>query len=222
MKKHDKKPNLILVVLATIAMALAAGLALHAALPAQPLPDDQDTDSNNQKIDLSNVAENGDKVWVKAEIYFADGNKELVYSTKDLNNGVLVTYAGTNFTCYLSGGPRQKVNPECMDGFMGSLNNNIVGKEYDFIIPPQYAYGDRNEDKVFSIDQNRFEEDKAVGDEVRVSPCEKCEPWIGTVIEIRGDKVIADFNSKYAGRSFRAIVTITQLEKVVIDFDDND
>lgn len=223
MKKQQKKPNLVIITVALIAAALAAGLAINAFYPTGPGPTDQNKDSNNSAIDLNNIVENGDKVWVKADIYFADGNKELAYSTKDLNNGVLVTYSGVKFNCFLAGGPFQKVNPECMDGFMGTLNNKTVGKEFTFTIPPEYAYGDRNEEKVFQVDRNAFgDEEVFIGGEVTYQPGPRQEPWRGTVVAIVGDKVIVDFNSKYAGRSFRVVATITQLEKVVIDFDEND
>jgi len=80
-------------------------------------------------------------------------------------------------------------------GFQNELMGKEVGAKGTAVIPPELAYGERDEEGVHSVDEKELEEDIAVGDIV-----EHEEYGEGVIVNKIGKRFIVDFNHPLAGR----------------------
>jgi len=96
-------------------------------------------------------------------------------------------------------------------GFEESLASCEEGKEAEFEIPPEKAYGSRDPNKVKIFPRRLFEKQNVrpeVGKEVRVND------EVGRILAVEGGRVIVDFNHPLAGKTLKLKVKVL---KVVAD-----
>lgn len=96
-------------------------------------------------------------------------------------------------------------------GFEESLASCEEGKEAEFEIPPEKAYGSRDPNKVKIFPKRLFEKQNVkpeVGKEVRVNG------ETGRILAVEGGRVIVDFNHPLAGKTLKLKIKVL---KVVID-----
>src|SRR5215210_2261265 len=128
------------------------------------------------------------------------------FTIKDENNELLeVTDLSTPFS-YLHG------KGTILRGVEQALEGKTVGEEITVILPPQNAFGFRNEEleKVFPLKE--FEGDNneplQIGESIRLSE-EDENDWI--VYDIDNDNVYVDGNPRWAGKTLNIAVGIVNI-----------
>ena len=98
-----------------------------------------------------------------------------------------------------------------LDGFELSVEKLAKGDAFDFELPKELAFGDRDEKRVISLDKNIFEVDgkfdsEAVRKGARVPlQNEDGNYFVGVVLDITHDKVRIDLNPPLAGKKLHFI-----------------
>lgn len=98
-------------------------------------------------------------------------------------------------------------------GLENALEGQTVGDEVDVTVPPEQAYGVRNEGLKQEVDRSQFEgvDDLQVGMQFRV-PSNQGDLVI-RVAEIEGDKVTVDGNHQLAGETLHFNVTVKDVRE---------
>lgn len=93
-------------------------------------------------------------------------------------------------------------------GFEESLVKCEIGREEEFEIPPEKAYGGRDSAKVKILPRRMFEKQNVrpeVGKEVRIND------ETGRILAVEGGRVIVDFNHPLAGKTLKLKIKVTKV-----------
>jgi FKBP-type peptidyl-prolyl cis-trans isomerase 2 len=98
---------------------------------------------------------------------------------------------------------------EVLDGFEAAVRDRAVGDEFDFVLPPSEAYGERDESLVFRMPVSRLPE----GMELEVGATWEVRSEDGrlvhmTLAAVDGDEAVCDFNHPLAGETLSFHVKI--------------
>lgn len=131
--------------------------------------------------------------------------KFVTYSYKlyDDDNGTLLFETPEGAPDMLVFGVSQEVVP----GLLAAIDGLGAGDRFEVALPPEAAFGQRNEENVMSLDKEIFMRDGKLAEEVKIGellPMMTQEGYRiqGRVLEI-GDKVKMDFNHPFAGLTVR-------------------
>ncbi len=93
---------------------------------------------------------------------------------------------------------------EVIDGFDSAVEGMQVGENREAELPPEEAYGERDDELVFPVPRSQLPEgfDPEEGDEVAVE-AEDGREIPGRVAEVDDDSVTLDLNHPLAGRVLR-------------------
>lgn len=99
------------------------------------------------------------------------------------------------------------VSQEVVPGLIAAMDGLKAGDKFGITLPPEAAFGLRNEEDIISLDRNIFMRDGELAEEVKIGavlPMMTAEGYriAGTVLEI-GDNVKMDFNHPFAGLTVR-------------------
>jgi FKBP-type peptidyl-prolyl cis-trans isomerase SlyD len=96
-------------------------------------------------------------------------------------------------------------------GLESALEGKAVGDQFDVVVPPEQGYGEKDEDMVIELPRSQFEpgEILEVGAEFEMEIDEHDE--IATIVEVKEDSVIADFNHPLAGETLHFSVSVIDI-----------
>ena len=129
----------------------------------------------------------------------ADGKKELVEETSADRPFQFITGFGV-----------------ALDGFEMAVEVLDKGADFNFELPKELAFGDRDEKRVISLDKNIFEVDGKFDSEVVHKGAqvplqnEDGNYFMGIVLDITQDKVRIDLNSPLAGKTLNFVGTVLE------------
>ena len=88
-----------------------------------------------------------------------------------------------------------------------------VGESKTMTLEPSEAFGPVVDDLIIDLPKDGFgaEAELEIGSKVSINSPEG-KNFIGTIVEVKGDKVKADFNHPLAGRSLVFTVTIVSID----------
>ena len=97
---------------------------------------------------------------------------------------------------------------EVVPGLLAAIDGLSAGDKFSITLPPEAAFGLRNEEDVVELDRQIFMRDGELAEEVKVGavlPMMTAEGYrvVGTVLEIGPEKVKMDFNHPFAGLTVR-------------------
>ena len=104
-----------------------------------------------------------------------------------------------------------------LEKFEENLKGLKVGGKFDFVIQPEDAYGEYEDENVLKLDKSIFEVDGELDSEVvfvgNVVPMmdNAGNRLYGTVVEITEDKVVMDFNHPLAGETLHFIGEVLEV-----------
>ncbi len=99
-------------------------------------------------------------------------------------------------------------------GFDQGVEGMAVGEERILVLPPEKAYGMRDEGRIFQVARNALPEgyDPAEGDELHLSlGGRRSHPLRVTVVALDEDHVVLDGNHRLAGEELTFAVTLVDI-----------
>jgi FKBP-type peptidyl-prolyl cis-trans isomerase SlyD len=101
---------------------------------------------------------------------------------------------------------------QIVPGLERQLEGLRAGTKGSFTVDSDEAFGDRDEEGIFSVDRTEFPEagDVAVGDEFMAEGPDG-EPIAMRVVEVRPDELVVDTNHPLAGQRIRFDIEITEV-----------
>ncbi len=127
------------------------------------------------------------------------------YTLTDADKNVLDSSEGREPLSYLHGTGR------VIPGLESALEGKSAGEELAVTIPPEEAYGQRNEMLVQEVSRGQFETvpDLAVGMQFQAQTM--AGPRVITVVEVENDKVTVDGNHALAGMSLNFNINVVEV-----------
>ncbi|MFO1023048.1 MAG: peptidylprolyl isomerase [Planctomycetales bacterium] len=89
---------------------------------------------------------------------------------------------------------------EIIPGLEQALEGKSVPSDFKVVIPAEDAYGERDEDLVYEVDRESFEEGEAIEIGMQFETEIDGELQIVTVVGIQGEDVVVDANHELAGK----------------------
>ncbi len=124
------------------------------------------------------------------------------YTLKDENGKVLDTSEGREALAYVHGAGT------IIPGLEEALNGKESGDEVSVSITPEKAYGDRNEDLVFSVEKDKFQDPDSISVGTQFQATVEGSQRIFTVAGLEGEKVVVDGNHPLAGMTLNFDVEV--------------
>jgi FKBP-type peptidyl-prolyl cis-trans isomerase SlyD len=133
------------------------------------------------------------------------------YTLTDTEGRVLDTSAGAEPLAYLHG------VGGLIPGLEGALEGHNPGDKFAVDIPPDQAYGERDESLVQAVSRQQFVgvDDLAVGMQFEADT--EAGPRIVTVVDIQGDSVMVDGNHELAGVPLHFDIEVTGVRDATPD-----
>jgi FKBP-type peptidyl-prolyl cis-trans isomerase SlyD len=106
-----------------------------------------------------------------------------------------------------------------LPSFENNLNGLMPGDDFGFHLSAEEAYGDLSDDAIVELDKGIFEIDGKIDEEIVAvgkmvaMQDENGRPLEGTVLDIRDDVIIMDFNHPLAGESLYFSGKITDVRE---------
>lgn len=97
-------------------------------------------------------------------------------------------------------------------GFNEGVKGMKVGETKKLTLAPKDAYGEIDPSMIFEVDKNKFSGSVQVGMQVQAGGAGGAA-GVGRIEEIKGDKVLVNFNHELAGKTLIFDITLRKLEK---------
>lgn len=121
---------------------------------------------------------------------------------------------GTVFDSSLEGDPLEFTlgTDEVIQGFEQAISGVESGQSKTVTLDPDEAYGDRDEDLVFTVEREQLPEDldPDVGDRLQVRPQEG-DAFEVHVADVGDDRVVLDANHPLAGRELTFEIELVEI-----------
>lgn len=108
--------------------------------------------------------------------------------------------------------------------FEDNLRGKKVGDEFSFTLTPEEAYGDYEDGRVVDLDINIFKNEKGEIDSTQVAVDHTLQmmdaegnTMMGTITEIKGDKVTMDFNHPLAGEYLHFVGEVLEVREATAE-----
>jgi peptidylprolyl isomerase len=136
------------------------------------------------------------------------GDTVKVHFTGRLKNGEVFTSSGDSEPLEFTLGSGQLI-----PGFEKAITGMEVGETKTVTLPPEEAYGPRQEDLVVDVKKSNFPEDLTplIGEELQI-PQKDGEPLTVTVCDTSGDTVTLDANHRLAGYALTFTILLVAVE----------
>ena len=132
---------------------------------------------------------------------------QIHYTLKNDQGEVLDSSAGNDPLPYIHG----------MGALIPGLEKELLGKQagdkFTTVIAPADGYGDYNEDQVFQVSADDFDEEDQLEVGMQVQLDSENGPAIATVTKIEGDEVTLDLNHPLAGESLHFEVEVIDVRQ---------
>ncbi|HMN67148.1 MAG TPA: peptidylprolyl isomerase [Bdellovibrionales bacterium] len=129
------------------------------------------------------------------------------YTLKDDQGQVLDSSAGGEPLVYLHGASN------IVPGLEEALTGKTKGDKLNVTVPPEKAYGQRDERMVQTVPKTQFPNPERLKQGMQFQVRTDHGPMILTVVEIKPDGVVVDGNPELAGRTLHFEVEITDVRK---------
>lgn len=129
------------------------------------------------------------------------------YTLKDEHGKVLDTSEGREALAYVHG------TGTIIPGLEEALIGKESGDEVSVSIEPDKAYGDRNEDLVFSVDKGKFQDPDAISVGTQFQATVEGSQRIFTVAGLEGENVVVDGNHPLAGMTLNFDVEVKDVRE---------
>tara|TARA_B100000902_G_scaffold56641_1_gene63456 strand:- start:3724 stop:4203 length:480 start_codon:yes stop_codon:yes gene_type:complete len=98
-------------------------------------------------------------------------------------------------------------------GFEEELMGASIGETREFTLPPDRAYGERDDDAIQKMPRNAFPDDMELKQGMMMAAQTEQGPVPFTISEINGDEITIDFNHQMAGKTLTFEVEIIDVRK---------
>lgn len=127
------------------------------------------------------------------------------YTLKDVNGDIIDTSDGRTPLDYIHG------SGSIIQGLENALEGRSAGDELTVTIPPEEAYGLRDESLAQSVDRKIFDTEEALEVGMQFQAPTEQGMMIVTVTEIEGDSVTVDTNHPLAGEILHFDVAVVDV-----------
>ena len=98
-------------------------------------------------------------------------------------------------------------------GFEEELMGASIGETREFTLPPERAYGERDEDAIQKMPRDAFPDGMELKQGMMMAAQTQQGPVPFTISEINGDEITIDFNHQMAGKTLTFEVEIIDVRK---------
>ncbi len=102
-------------------------------------------------------------------------------------------------------------------GFEEELMGAAVGETRNFTLPPERAYGERDDEALQQVSRDQFPEDMDIKPGMMMAAQTDQGPIPFTISEINGDQITIDFNHQMAGKTLTFNVEILDIRNATPD-----
>ncbi len=132
---------------------------------------------------------------------------QIHYTLKDDQGEILDSSIGNDPLPYIHG------VGALIPGLEKELTGRQAGEKFTAVIAPADGYGDYDEEQVFQVSSDGFEEDDELELGMQVQIDTENGPAIATVTEIEGEEVTLDLNHPLAGVSLHFDVEVIEVRE---------
>jgi len=133
------------------------------------------------------------------------------YTLTNDQNETLDSSVGTEPLVYLHG------SEGIIPGLEKALDGRIQGDKFKVTIPPEEAYGLRENDMIQTVLKSEFPDDEEVQVGMRFQVNAKQGPMVLTVIEVKEKEVVVDGNHPLAGVTLHFDVEIAEVRQATTE-----
>lgn len=127
------------------------------------------------------------------------------YTLKDDAGEIIDSSAGGETLAFIFG------SGQIIPGLEEQLEGKVKGEKLQATIPPEKAYGPRNEEMVQSVEKSQFEEPDQIKVGVQFQADTEQGPVLLTVLKVDDKEVLLDSNHPLAGKTLHFDVEITDV-----------
>jgi FKBP-type peptidyl-prolyl cis-trans isomerase SlyD len=98
-------------------------------------------------------------------------------------------------------------------GLEAALEGKSMGDQVNAVIPPEKAYGTRDENLVQQLPRSRFDTDQDIQVGMQFQAMDEAGPRVVTVVSVDVDNVIIDANHPLAGVTLHFDVTVKEIRE---------
>lgn len=131
----------------------------------------------------------------------------LHFTLKDGDGNVLETSVGNDPLVYLHG------TGSIVPGLEEALDGKKAGEKLNVVLPPEKAYGQRDERLIQRIAKSEFPSSERLKVGMQFQVDTKGGPMVLTITELTGDEVIVDGNPELAGQTLHFDIEVTDVRK---------
>lgn len=129
------------------------------------------------------------------------------YTLTDDNGSVLDTSDGGEPLSYLHGAGN------IIPGLEEELAGRVAGDAFTATIEPKDAYGDYNDELIFSVTKDQFDDPGELAEGLHFQAEIAGEPRLCTVAKIEGDKVEVNANHPLTGMTLHFEITVREVRE---------
>jgi FKBP-type peptidyl-prolyl cis-trans isomerase SlyD len=145
-------------------------------------------------------------------------------STIETDSVVTVHYTGTlpdgeEFDSSRGGEPMTFLvgHKQMIPGFEEELMGATTGESREFTLPPERAYGERDDDAIQQVSREQFPEDMELKPGMMMAAQTDQGPIPFTISEIDGNEITIDFNHQMAGKTLTFNVEVIEIRHATPD-----
>lgn len=127
------------------------------------------------------------------------------YTLTDSQGAVIDSSGGQQPLAYIHG------MGNIIPGLEAALEGKSTGENVKAVIPPDQAYGPRNESLVQPLSRDLFDTDEDIVEGMRFQAMSEAGPRVVTVVNVDDDQVTIDGNHPLAGMTLHFDVTIAEV-----------
>ena len=133
------------------------------------------------------------------------------YTLKDDKGKVIDSSSGGDPLVYLHGASN------IIPGLEDALTGKKLGDKLNVTVPPEKAYGQRDERMVQKIPKSQFPDPDRLKPGMQFQVNSNQGPMILTVMGIEGDNIVVDGNPELAGQTLHFEVEVTDVRKATAE-----
>jgi FKBP-type peptidyl-prolyl cis-trans isomerase SlyD len=133
------------------------------------------------------------------------------FTLKDDAGKVLESSVGNDPLVYLHG------TGSIVPGLEEALNGRATGDKFNVVLPPEKAYGQRDERLVQRIPKSEFPNSERLKVGMQFQVDTKGGPMVLTITGLEGDEVVVDGNPELAGSTLHFDIEVTEVRQATAE-----
>ena len=133
------------------------------------------------------------------------------FTLKDDKGVVVETSTGNEPLVYLHGASG------IVPGLEEALEGRTQGDKFNITLPPEKAYGERDERLVQSVPRNQFPKDQDLKNGMQFQVNSQNGPMILTIIGVTNDTVTVDGNPEMSGKTLHFDIEVLEVRKATAE-----